>query len=78
MEIRPCFEVQDKNILQQLKWAKIARVVSLLEKQNGKKPEMLKYRSNLLNSVLPDNFTDEAQAEDVAAYFTDLWKEFGL
>jgi len=78
MEIRPCFEVQDKNTLQQLKWAKIARAVSLLEKQKGKNREMLKYRSNLLNSFLPEGFADEAQAEDVAAYFADLWKEFGL
>jgi hypothetical protein len=44
----------------------------------GAESEFAQYHSNLLNSLLPDDFANTRAVNEASADFESLWKEFGL
>ena len=62
--------------------SKIGRMVALLSeraaREHGKDSELAQYHANLLNSRLPDGYSNTEQVEEASADFISLWKEFGL
>ena len=62
--------------------SKIARAVGArvadANQRFGAESEFAQYHSNLLNSLLPDDFANIHAVKEASADFESLWKEFGL
>ncbi|MBQ8036560.1 MAG: AAA family ATPase [Proteobacteria bacterium] len=62
--------------------SKIARAVGAcvaeINNRFGSTSEFAQYHSNLLNSYLPDGFSDPNAVNKTSKEFENLWKEFGL
>lgn len=81
INIRPCFEPSSQQYQDHIMDnPRIAyRVRSLIGKnRKNENVERQKYRSNLLNSFLPDGFTDETEVQELYEFFNKLWEDFKL
>ena len=81
-EIRPAIEPMNETVKVTMAKSKIGRMVALLSeraaREYGPDSELAQYHANLLNSRLPDGFSNSEQVEEASADFIGLWKEFGL
>ena len=81
-EIRPAIEPMNETVKVTMSRSKIGRMVALLSeraaREYGPDSELAQYHANLLNSRLPDGFSNSEQVEEASADFIGLWKEFGL
>ncbi|MBR4612595.1 MAG: AAA family ATPase [Kiritimatiellae bacterium] len=81
-EIRPAIEPSSGIVSVTMQKSKIGRTVALLSeraaREHGKDSELAQYHANLLNSRLPDGYSNIEQVEEASADFISLWKEFGL
>lgn len=81
-EIRPAIEPSNETVKVTMEKSKIGRMVALLServaREHGQDSELAQYHANLLNSRLPDGYSNTVQVEEASADFIRLWKEFGL
>lgn len=80
INIRPCFEPENRKYSANTRDSEIAEKVRYLmfNYKNIGTTEQQKYRNNLLNSFLPDGFTDENEVQEVFDFFNKLWEDFKL
>lgn len=81
-EIQPAIEVCDSTEMVMPNKTKIARAIGAriadINQRFGANSELAQYHSNLLNSYLPDGFSDPNAVNETSNDFTTLLKEFGL
>ena len=81
-EIRPAIEPSNETVKVTMEKSKIGRMVALLServaREHGQDSELAQYLANLLNSRIPDGYSNTVQVEEASADFIRLWKEFGL
>ena len=81
-EIRRAIDVHENTCMVTPDKSKIARAVGArvadANRRFGGESEFAQYHSNLLNSHLPDEFTNIRAVNEASADFESLWKEFGL
>ena len=81
-EIRRAIDVHENTCVVTPDKSKIARAVGArvadANRRFGGESEFAQYHSNLLNSHLPDDFTNIRAVNEASADFESLWKEFGL
>ena len=56
----------------------VGACVADVNQRFAQKSEFAQYHSNLLNSYLPDGFSDIHEVGEASREFESLWKEFGL
>ena len=69
-----CMVTPDKSKIARAVGARVADA----NRRFGAESEFAQYHSNLLNSHLPDDFTNIRAVNQASADFESLWKEFGL
>ena len=69
-----CMVTPDKSQIARAVGARVADA----NRRFGGESEFAQYHSNLLNSHLPDDFTNIRAVNEASADFESLWKEFGL
>ena len=81
-EIRSAIDAHENTCMVTPDKSKIARAVGArvadANRRFGAESEFAQYHSNLLNSHLPDDFTNTRAVNEASADFESLWKEFGL
>ena len=81
-EIQPAIESCDSTEMVMPDKTKIARAIGAriadINQRFGANSELAQYHSNLLNSYLPDGFSDPNAVNETSKDFTTLLKEFGL
>lgn len=81
-EIQPAIEACDSTEMVMPNKTKIARAIGAriadINQRFGANSELAQYHSNLLNSYLPDGFSDPNAVNETSKDFTTLLKEFGL
>lgn len=81
-EIRRALVASDTTIMVSSGESKFARTVGAciadVNQRFGRESELAQHHSNLLNSYLPDGFTNVHKVQEASAQFVRIWKEFGL
>lgn len=72
LEAKPCFTVSENQSFEVLKKSNFYHVITTLGEEEKDKT-MILHRQNLLNSFMPDKYTNEKEIEDLAKYFEDMW-----
>jgi hypothetical protein len=81
-DIRRAIDARENTRMVTPDKAAIARAVGArvadANRRFGAESEFAQYHSNLLNSLLPDDFANTRAVNEASADFESLWKEFGL
>lgn len=77
-EIQPVFEVGTQNTMETLPTVAIYQDISIYLKQVELKEPFITYLSNLLNSFLPDGYSNSEEMNSLGEFFIHLAKEIHL